>query len=440
MFVDFHNQTGSPPSHGSTFGHGQHPPIQPHHRWEQPSTFEATQWPVPVVPVVSSQPFPSHSPSTSAPTTPTPPPTTTTPPLSPFISDISASKMDNVDQFDKTKASQGSEQTSSSSSSSVISPMVAATSNNFLPEKPSSAIVDDGDAGVGWSKWTTKVSCSRTCGMGIEIYERRCEYGLGNCNGSTTRYKVCAQQMCPVGSNGQDSAAGGAEQEQQELHQSASYSPLAYSSRHRQCSKFNRQPFDGLFYEWTPYYTSTGQCELFCLAKSANFYHKFADQVEDGTACDPYSESSVCIKGKCHTVGCDGIVGSRLKRDRCGVCGGLNETCNTYDGLVLSGDFTLGYHDVIRLPTGATNVFVHEMAPSINNLALHLDNGEYVLNGDYHIGLSKKVFAGNVLFIYTHNDKQEESLYAEGPLTQPVVVAMLYQSNSILNFSRFFKV
>lgn len=49
-------------------------------------------------------------------------------------------------------------------------------------------------------------------------------------------------------------------------------------------------------------------------------------QVVDGTECRPYS-SSVCVKGKCVRTGCDGIIGSKLQFDKCGICGGDSTGC-----------------------------------------------------------------------------------------------------------------
>lgn len=49
-------------------------------------------------------------------------------------------------------------------------------------------------------------------------------------------------------------------------------------------------------------------------------------QVVDGTECRPYS-SSVCVKGKCIRTGCDGIIGSKLQFDKCGICGGDSTGC-----------------------------------------------------------------------------------------------------------------
>lgn len=52
----------------------------------------------------------------------------------------------------------------------------------------------------------------------------------------------------------------------------------------------------------------------------------FCIQVADGTECRPHS-SSVCVKGKCIRTGCDGIIGSKLQFDKCGICGGDSLGC-----------------------------------------------------------------------------------------------------------------
>lgn len=54
-------------------------------------------------------------------------------------------------------------------------------------------------------------------------------------------------------------------------------------------------------------------------------------QVTDGTECRPYS-NSICVRGKCVRTGCDGIIGSKLQYDKCGVCGGDNSSCTKIVG------------------------------------------------------------------------------------------------------------
>lgn len=35
----------------------------------------------------------------------------------------------------------------------------------------------------------------------------------------------------------------------------------------------------------------------------------------------------MCVKGKCVRTGCDGIIGSKLQYDKCGICGGDSTGC-----------------------------------------------------------------------------------------------------------------
>ncbi|KAJ8304757.1 hypothetical protein KUTeg_018340 [Tegillarca granosa] len=51
----------------------------------------------------------------------------------------------------------------------------------------------------------------------------------------------------------------------------------------------------------------------------------FAPKVLDGTRCKS-GVLDMCVNGKCWPVGCDKVLGSRLKMDSCGKCGGTN-TC-----------------------------------------------------------------------------------------------------------------
>lgn len=112
------------------------------------------------------------------------------------------------------------------------------------------------------------------------------------------------------------------------------------------------------FVEWVPKYAGVlpkDVCKLTCRAKGTGYYVVFSQrvssnfkapgcvltheksrrltaapsprsQVTDGTECRPYS-SSVCVKGKCVRTGCDGIIGSKLQYDKCGICGGDSTGC-----------------------------------------------------------------------------------------------------------------
>lgn len=54
-------------------------------------------------------------------------------------------------------------------------------------------------------------------------------------------------------------------------------------------------------------------------------------QVVDGTPCSPDS-SSVCVQGRCIHAGCDRVIGSKKKFDKCMVCGGDGSGCSKQSG------------------------------------------------------------------------------------------------------------
>ncbi|EDL07203.1 mCG2186 [Mus musculus] len=75
-------------------------------------------------------------------------------------------------------------------------------------------------------------------------------------------------------------------------------------------------------------------CELYCSPLGKESPLLVADRVLDGTPCGPY-EADLCVYGRCQKIGCDGIIGSAAKEDRCGVCSGDGKTCR-----VVKGDFS----------------------------------------------------------------------------------------------------
>lgn len=54
-------------------------------------------------------------------------------------------------------------------------------------------------------------------------------------------------------------------------------------------------------------------------------------QVVDGTTCGP-DTTSICVQGQCIKAGCDHIIGSNRKLDKCGVCGGDGTSCRKISG------------------------------------------------------------------------------------------------------------
>lgn len=107
-------------------------------------------------------------------------------------------------------------------------------------------------------------------------------------------------------------------------------------------------------------------CSLTCLAEGFNFYTERAAAVVDGTPCRP-DTVDICVSGECKVqetsgrrkdrlgrslgegevsmtpsthhclpvqhVGCDRVLGSDLREDKCRVCGGDGSACETIEGV-----------------------------------------------------------------------------------------------------------
>ena len=68
------------------------------------------------------------------------------------------------------------------------------------------------------------------------------------------------------------------------------------------------------------------------------------------------------------TVGCDGVIGSDRRLDRCGVCGGNNSTCHVISGIFTRTRLPPGYNRVTSVPRGACNINITELVYSPNHL------------------------------------------------------------------------
>ncbi|MCP9259675.1 Papilin [Dirofilaria immitis] len=255
-----------------------------------------------------------------------------------------------------------------------------------------------------WGPWFLEKQCSRTCGGGVQMERRICN---GECSGPSTRYVSCNIEEC-IGS--------------------------VEDFRAAQCSKYDDTPLDGNYYKWLPY-PGKNKCELTCKPDNANFYYKWADKVIDGTRCD-HRTNDICVEGICLPVGCDNKLGSgfhslAMKSDKCGKCGGDGSTCKTVEGYFDERNLSPGYHNIIRLPIGATSILVEELHSTTNSLAIKNTSNHYYLNGNYQIQLTDRdLEIGGTLFEYdTHKnlDHPFEKLIAKGPITEELIIALLFR-------------
>ncbi|XP_029372230.1 A disintegrin and metalloproteinase with thrombospondin motifs 6 [Echeneis naucrates] len=261
----------------------------------------------------------------------------------------------------------------------------------------------------GWGPWSLWGECSRTCGGGVSSSMRQCDSpapsgGGKYCLGERKRYRSCNTDACPVGSR---------------------------DFREKQCADFDNMPFRGKYYNWKPY-TGGGvkPCALNCLAEGYNFYTERSPAVIDGTRCQADS-LDICINGECKHVGCDNILGSDAKEDRCRVCGGDGSTCEATEGLFNESLPRGGYMEVVHIPKGSVHIEIKEVAMSKNYIALKSEEDDYYINGAWTIDWPRKFDIAGTAFHYKRPSDEPESLEALGATTENLIVMVLLQEQNM---------
>ncbi|KAM3917998.1 papilin isoform 1-T2 [Leptodactylus fuscus] len=257
-----------------------------------------------------------------------------------------------------------------------------------------------------WDNWSDWGECSRSCGGGVSFRERQCYSrrpdGGSNCIGPSRNYRSCNVQECPEGSR---------------------------DFRAEQCSEYDGMEFQGKRYKWLPYYGASNKCELNCIPKGENFYYRHKMAVVDGTPCEP-GRRAICVEGVCKTVGCDNILDSSKREDRCLVCGGDGSSCYEVKGSYDSPTLSKGYSQLFTIPIGAINIQIKEVSPTRNFLAVKNARGEYYLNGYWTIEYSRALNVANTVLHYyrgSEGDLAPEVLTARGPTTEPLVIELIGQ-------------
>ncbi|NWR39368.1 ATS6 metalloproteinase, partial [Tachuris rubrigastra] len=261
----------------------------------------------------------------------------------------------------------------------------------------------------GWGPWSIWGECSRTCGGGVSSSIRHCDSpapsgGGKYCLGERKRYRSCNTDPCPSG---------------------------ARDFREKQCADFDNMPFRGKYYNWKPY-TGGGvkPCALNCLAEGYNFYTERAPAVIDGTQCNADS-LDICINGECKHVGCDNILGSDAKEDRCRVCGGDGSTCEATEGFFNDSLPRGGYLEVVQIPRGSVHIEIREVAMSKNYIALKSEEDDYYINGAWTIDWPRKFDVAGTAFYYKRPTDEPESLEALGPTSENLIVMILLQEQNL---------
>ncbi|XP_074853412.1 A disintegrin and metalloproteinase with thrombospondin motifs 1 [Carettochelys insculpta] len=271
----------------------------------------------------------------------------------------------------------------------------------------------------GWGLWGPWGDCSRTCGGGVQYSFRECDNpvpknGGKYCEGKRVQYRSCNIEDCP------DNNGKTFREEQCETHNDISKSPFG----------------SGPAVEWTPKFAGVSpkdRCKLVCRAKGTGYFFVLQPKVVDGTSCSPDS-TSVCVQGQCVKAGCDRMIGSNKKFDKCGLCGGNGSTCKKVSGTLVSAK--PGYHDVVTIPAGATNLEVKQR----NNrgsrhdgsfLAVKAADGTYILNGDYTLStLEQDITHKGSVLRYSGSSAALERIRSFSPLKEPLTIQVLTVGDS----------
>uniref|UniRef100_A0A3B4VJ60 ADAM metallopeptidase with thrombospondin type 1 motif 9 n=1 Tax=Seriola dumerili TaxID=41447 RepID=A0A3B4VJ60_SERDU len=268
-----------------------------------------------------------------------------------------------------------------------------------------------------WGVWSPFGTCSRTCGGGIKIAVRECNRPVPRnggmyCVGRRMKFRSCNSEPC---------------------------SKQKKDFREEQCAAFDGRHFNinGLppNVRWVPKYSGIlmkDRCKLFCRVAGSTAYYQLRDRVIDGTPCGP-DTNDICVQGLCRQAGCDHVLNSKARRDKCGVCGGDNSSCKT-----VAGTFNIvryGYNEVVRIPSGATNIDVRQHSYSgkpedDNYLAISNSRGEFLLNGEFVVSMFKReIKVGNAVIEYSGSDHVIERINCTDRIEEEIIVQVLSVGN-----------
>ncbi|XP_034746779.1 A disintegrin and metalloproteinase with thrombospondin motifs 2-like [Etheostoma cragini] len=157
--------------------------------------------------------------------------------------------------------------------------------------------------------------------------------------------------------------------------------------------------------------------------------------VHDGTPCSYGDAHSVCVRGDCEHVGCDGQIASDQQEDRCGVCGGDNTSCQIVKGNFTRSTKKPGYLKILEIPKGARHLLVQEFRETPHILAMtNLETGHVFLNDEAELPESRVVIEKGVAWEYS-NSQEAESIQTSGPLQYGVLLMVRSHGDSKVTVS-----
>ncbi|XP_023501309.1 A disintegrin and metalloproteinase with thrombospondin motifs 10 isoform X5 [Equus caballus] len=165
-------------------------------------------------------------------------------------------------------------------------------------------------------------------------------------------------------------------------------------------------------------------CSLTCLAEGFNFYTERAAAVVDGTPCRP-DTVDICVSGECKHVGCDRVLGSDVREDKCRVCGGDGSACETIEGVFSAALPGAGYEEVVWIPKGSVHIFIQDLNLSVSHLALKGDQESLLLEGLPGTPQPHRLPLAGTTFQLRQGPNNTQSLEALGPINASLIVMVL---------------
>uniref|UniRef100_A0A7N6F7E0 ADAM metallopeptidase with thrombospondin type 1 motif 2 n=1 Tax=Anabas testudineus TaxID=64144 RepID=A0A7N6F7E0_ANATE len=267
-----------------------------------------------------------------------------------------------------------------------------------------------------WGSWSEFGQCSRTCGGGVQFRTRDCDNprpanGGRTCVGATYQFQMCNTNEC------------------EDI-----YSDI----REEQCRVWDsRFELHSNQQHWLPYEHSepNKRCHLHCQSKETRDVVFMQRMVLDGTRCSYKDPHSVCVRGECEKVGCDGVVGSSKQEDKCGVCGGDNSSCKTFKDTISRTAKKQGYLKILEIPTGARHLMIQEPIATSHILAVkNMASGKFFLNGENEYPKSRSIIEKGIEWEY-QNDNDKETLQTTGPLRHGILIMMKLNGDEDVNLS-----
>ncbi|KFO33424.1 A disintegrin and metalloproteinase with thrombospondin motifs 2 [Fukomys damarensis] len=268
-----------------------------------------------------------------------------------------------------------------------------------------------------WGAWTPFGSCSRTCGTGVKFRTRQCDNphpanGGRACSGLAYDFQLCNPQDCP------DTLA---------------------DFREEQCRQWDLYFEHGdAQHHWLPHEhrDAKERCHLHCESRETGEVVSMKRMVHDGTRCSYRDAFSLCVRGDCKKVGCDGVIGSSKQEDKCGVCGGDNSHCKVVKGTFTRSPKRLGYIKMFEIPAGARHLLIQEADTASHHLAVkNLETGKFILNEENNLDPNSRSFIAMGVEWEYRNEDNRETLQTIGPLRGTITVLVIPEGDSRISLT-----